>query len=78
MNDIIWAMGGRRSRDIAHVYLTKEDYEKGICLCGRQVMPHLAFDGWDLANEEMKNHSCPSCMERLNLLKFTWKGKNQE
>jgi len=75
MDRIIWAMGGRRSKDIAHLYLTEEDYENGICLCGRHVIPHLAFPEWNLENEEMKNHTCTSCFERLNLLKFTWNEK---
>jgi len=73
MSEILYAMGGRRSKDIVHLYLSKEDYEKGYCLCGRTIMPRLPFPDWDVGDEEMKSHTCPNCLERLNSLKSMWK-----
>jgi len=70
MKDVIWAMGGKRSKDLAHIYLSEEDYENGICLCGRHVTPYLRFPIWDLTNKDIKKHTCASCYQRLNLLKF--------
>lgn len=67
---VLWAMGGRNSTDVAHAYLSEDDYEAGRCLCGRIVKPYLKFDHWNLDENIVREHTCQQCRERLKLLEF--------
>ena len=67
---VFWALGGKSSTDIAHAYRNRKDYEEGICLCGRKVIPLIELEHWDLSNKLVEEHTCKGCQERLKLLSF--------
>lgn len=67
-SEIIWAMGGNKSGDVAHAYADEEAYRNNSCLCGRTVVPLIRFEDWDTDQELIANHTCPQCRKRLLFL----------
>ena len=67
---VIWAMGGNRSKDLAHAYVSEEAYQNNTCLCGCGTVPAVRFDDWDLDNKLVREHTCPQCLKRLQLLPY--------
>ena len=67
---VLWAMGGKYSRNTIHAYMTKEAYEAGNCLCGRHVNPNVEMINLDLTDKDVQEHLCKECKERLRLLNY--------
>ena len=67
---VLWAIGGKYSKNTIHAYMTKEAYEAGNCLCGRHVNPNIEMINLDLNDKDVQEHLCKECRERLKLLNY--------
>lgn len=67
---VLWAVGGPRTRCIAHAYLNESAYQAGSCLCGRTTKPYLPLPMMDLDDPNMAAMACPVCRQRLKILNF--------
>lgn len=72
-SDIIWACGGRNSSSKVHAFVSKEAFEKGEAICGRNLKPSFTIPEWDIDNPEAADNTCPYCRGRIMLLRIPGK-----
>lgn len=67
---VMWAVGGKTSKNIIHAYINPEAYEAGNCLCGRHVNPNIQIYDINLDDKSISDLICPDCRKRLSLLNY--------
>ena len=67
-NTVIWCFGERSK--YAHAYPGEAGIKCGVPLCGTKCIPVTELTHWDLSRKEIRDISCPICLERLHLAAF--------